>query len=82
MPREDSRSKASRLAASGRLTLTRVDSDVIEAVVRGDSAAEYDVTWHRGRGWSCDCPAWSYRCSHTLALMLCTVRPNEEGDTP
>ncbi len=80
MPREDAPAKARRLLQEARVNLTRVDEDVIEAVVRGDSAAVYAVTWHRGRGWSCSCPAWSFRCSHVLALMLVTVRPTEDGD--
>lgn len=71
--REDAQVKARRLLASGRVTLRRLDEDVIVAAVRGDSARVYLTGWDPS-GWWCSCPA-QRRCSHIRALQLVTLEP-------
>lgn len=69
--RETAAAKARRYLATGRLTVIRVDGDVADAVVRGDTA-EHRVGHDPARGWHCTCPARG-RCSHVAALRLVTV---------
>ncbi len=70
--RETAQLKARRLLSEGRVTISRVDEEVIVADVRGDSAEMYAVTWDPD-GWACSCPALG-RCSHVRALMLVVLR--------
>lgn len=70
--REDAQTKAARLLASGRVTIRRLNDDVIVADVRGDSADVHEVGWDP-EGWRCSCPAVG-RCSHVRALMLVVLR--------
>lgn len=72
--RENVWDKAFRLLEEGRLRVTRVDGNVIEAVCRGDSGAIYhlrhdpnDVPF-----WDCSCPART-DCSHLRALQRVTA---------
>jgi hypothetical protein len=68
--RETIAGKAARYLAEGRVTVTRVDGDLADAVVRGDSG-EHHVS-HDPAGWHYSCPAYG-RCSHVEALRLVTV---------
>jgi uncharacterized Zn finger protein len=71
--RETAALKARRLLCEGRVTVLRVDGDVVEATVRGDSAAVYRVGHDPARGWRCDCPAYRPACSHVRAVQLVVV---------
>jgi uncharacterized Zn finger protein len=71
--RETVAAKAARLAGSGRVTLRRLDENLIVASVRGDSARVYDVEWNPD-GWWCTCPAMR-RCSHIRAVQLVVLEP-------
>jgi predicted nucleic acid-binding Zn finger protein len=76
--RETTRDKADRLLLAGRLTVTLVSGEHVEARVQGDSG------WHRcgysrGRGWWCSCPLRELggrgkACSHLLALQKVAAR--------
>ncbi|MGH3056609.1 MAG: hypothetical protein ACRDPP_00035 [Gaiellaceae bacterium] len=77
MPREDRFAKAARLFSSGRLTVTHVGPERVEATVQGDSAT-YEVGYASGRGWFCTCPAWGRDCSHLIACVLVTVPSRSE----
>jgi uncharacterized Zn finger protein len=68
MSREDVRAKARRILSEGRVTIKRVDSAGIVALVRGDAEAFYVVT-HDGARWRCSCAAIG-RCSHGLAVQM------------
>jgi len=76
--RESLREKAVRLLAEGRVQVTWVDDERIEAHVRG-SDAEHVVTYERG-GWRCSCEAarFNQRCSHLAAAQLVTRRPERQ----
>ena len=72
--RENATEKAKRLLLFGRLRVTHVDGNVIQALCRGDSGEVYhlghdpsDVSF-----WSCDCPART-DCSHLRALWMVTA---------
>ncbi|MFN7148954.1 MAG: hypothetical protein ACK4V6_05690 [Microthrixaceae bacterium] len=65
MPREDARTKSLRLLQDGRLVVTLVDRDRVNAICRGDGALHHLTV--RGPDWQCSCPARG-RCSHLLAL--------------
>lgn len=78
--RETAQVKAVRLVGSGRVTVRRIEPDLIVAVVRGDSAREYGVSWAPS-GWACTCPALS-RCSHVRAVMLVVLEPKPEPVRP
>ena len=73
MPREDARTKATRLLEEGRVSILRVDRRGVLAVVRGDTAAFYRVEFDGAR-WSCSCPAVG-PCSHAIAVQRVTVSP-------
>jgi SWIM zinc finger len=64
--------KAHRLLLAGRLTITWVNGETIEARCEGDSGMRR-LGYRKDRGWWCDCPWRSFRgkrCSHLAALML------------
>lgn len=65
--------KAARYLTEGRLVVTRVLGDQVNAVCMGDSGA-YDLGHSPCRGWWCSCPARGDRCSHLTALWLVTIR--------
>ena len=76
---ENAATKARRLLTEGRVTVLRVDRDVVDASVRGDSAAVYHVSHDPTRGWRCDCPAYRSCCSHVKAVQLVVVLPNSRS---
>jgi hypothetical protein len=71
--------KARRILAEGALLVVRVDGDLAEALVRGDSGI-YE-TRHDPDGWHCSCPARG-RCAHALALRLVTTWQRPERAAP
>jgi hypothetical protein len=75
-PRETAGTKALRLLASGRLSVTGVGTNTIDATCRGDSAQVHACGFDAGR-WYCSCPGTGDRCSHLIALRLVVVRPGE-----
>jgi uncharacterized Zn finger protein len=72
MARENYAAKGRRYLIEGRLDVTRVDRQAIEAACRGDGAEVYRLGWEPGGFW-CDCPALG-RCAHLQALMLVVIR--------
>src|SRR6266498_1695710 len=78
MTRETLDAKALRYIREGRLRVVLVDTEHIEARVRGTDT-EHVTGYERG-GWYCDCQAHQFgrRCSHLAALQLVTVRPERE----
>jgi uncharacterized Zn finger protein len=73
--REDAASKGRRLLTEGRLGVTSVQPEAVEAFVRGDSAEFYRVGF-RDREWWCSCPSGAanpVRCSHVRALQIVVV---------
>lgn len=74
MTRENAAAKGRRYLAEGRLTVLRVDGDLVEAQCRG--GGEVFRCGHRPPAyWWCDCPAKT-RCSHLHALQSVTIRRN------
>lgn len=71
MPREGSHDRGRRLLAEARLTVTRVEDDLIDATCRGDSGEIRRLGYRRGQ-WSCSCPART-ECAHLVALKLVVV---------
>jgi uncharacterized Zn finger protein len=69
--------KAARYLAEGHVTIVRVDGDLVDARVRGDSGT-YMVR-HDPAGWWCSCPALG-RCSHVVAVKLVTIVTTERDD--
>jgi uncharacterized Zn finger protein len=68
--RESVQTKARRLLAEGRVEVAHRTPGLAVAYVRG-TEERHEVRWERGRGWSCTCPAGTYRpCSHRLAASL------------
>ena len=76
--------RALALIAEGRLVVTWVDHERVEARVRGTDR-EHVVTYQRG-GWRCTCDAARYnqRCRHLAAVQLVCRRPERQsaGLTP
>ena len=70
--RENAAAKARRLLVEARLTVERVQGEIVEATCRGDSAAVYRLSFD-GTRWQCSCPCLT-TCSHLLALQLIVVR--------
>lgn len=70
MTREDATTKAARYLSSGRVVIRYAGPGHVDATVRGDGVI-WPVTYGRG-GWHCPCPARG-RCSHALAVGLCTA---------
>jgi len=66
--REAADMKARRYLTEGRVLVTGVSGDTVNAVVRGD-AALHRVHYDPRRGWRCTCPALG-RCSHLQAVGL------------
>ena len=67
--RETTAAKALRYVVRGRLTVTRVDGDLVEATCRGGREL-YRLGHDPEGGWWCGCPARS-RCCHLIALRAC-----------
>lgn len=71
--RESKADKGLRYIKEGRLTVTRVDGDVVRAECRGGSGEVYTLGYENGH-WNCSCLA-RVDCSHLSALWRVTVRP-------
>jgi len=69
--RENKADKAMRYLREGRLTVTKVDGDIVRAECRGNGAV-YNVGFENGH-WICDCLSFS-DCCHRIALQCVTVR--------
>jgi uncharacterized Zn finger protein len=73
--RENAKEKGRRLLLSGRLRVTKVDGNQIEARCRGDSGEVYYLRHSTNEVpfWECSCPART-ACSHLMALWaVCAV---------
>ncbi len=70
--------RALQLIADGRLVVTLVDGEQVQATVRGTDTTHL-VGYRRG-GWYCDCQAHQYgqRCTHLAAVQLVCRRPTRE----
>ena len=70
--------RALALIGDGRLTVTWVDHERVEARVRGTDSTHL-VGYRRG-GWYCDCQAHQYaqRCTHLAATQLVCRRPERQ----
>lgn len=77
--RETTAAKGRRYLSAGALTVTRVDGDIADAVLEGDTGT-YELGHDPACGWHCTCPARG-RCSHVAALKLVTTRSREGGET-
>jgi hypothetical protein len=73
MPRESAHTKARRYITEGRLTITRVTDDGVDAHCRGDGEI-HELGLDAGNNWHCTCPARTRDCAHLLALRLVTLR--------
>lgn len=73
-PSRDVQRKAAQYLAAGRLVVTRVDGDHVEAQARG-AMQWYRCGYSDSRGgWWCTCESRS-TCSHLAALMRVVVQP-------
>jgi hypothetical protein len=70
--------KSRRLLVEGRLTIEKVEDDLIVASCRGDSGTTYHLGHDPSRPphWRCTCPAKT-TCSHLRALWLVTQVPHD-----
>ncbi len=71
--REDAKTKAVRLLEEGRVSILRLDRRGSWAVVRGDSAGLYEVSFDHAR-WRCTCPSLG-PCSHAIAVQRVVIAP-------
>ena len=71
MTAESVTAKAGRLLASGAVTVIRVDDDLVDARVRGDSGTY--IVRRDPAGWWCSCPVRRPECSHIAAVRLVTT---------
>jgi len=78
MTREMIEDKARRYLTEGRVVVTRLLGDTVDAACQGDSGS-YELGHRPGRGWFCSCPARGDRCSHLAALWLITIRRRSPG---
>ena len=69
--RETAAAKARRYLSEGRVILTRVGPDRVDAFVRGDAAVH--ASGYRNGEWRCTCPARTDACSHLRSLKLITA---------
>jgi len=76
--RESLTERAVQLVCDGRLVVTLVDGERVEAHVRGTDSTHL-VGYQRG-GWYCDCEAARHaqRCSHLAAVQLVCRRPERQ----
>ncbi len=76
--RESLTERALRLIGEGRLVVTLVDGEQVQAHVRGTDTTH--VVGYRRGGWYCDCQAHQYgqRCRHLAAVQLVCRRPTRE----
>jgi len=74
VPRESVEDKGLRYIRERRLTVERVDGDLVVARCRGGSGEEYAMRFDVGAArWFCDCPARG-TCAHLTALQMVTTR--------
>lgn len=73
MARENAQNKGMRYLTEGRLTLIRVQGDLVWAVCRGGGEVFRCGHDPNGARWWCECPAKT-RCSHLHALQSVTIR--------
>lgn len=79
--RENVQVKGRRYLTEGRLRITAIDDDGIEATCLGDGAEVHALGYRQGAWW-CNCPART-TCSHLVALQLVTVvTPRDEPIVP
>ncbi len=78
MPREDARTKSTRLLTEGRLIVRRVSKAEILAWCRGTDRL-HRLGWTPGDGWWCNCEAKG-PCSHLLALQSVVPIPGTWRD--
>jgi uncharacterized Zn finger protein len=78
MTRESAQEKAKRYLREGRLLVTRVDADRVEARVKGDGVI-HRLGLQPNGDWWCSCPSPSRNCSHLLALRLVTIVPRRSA---
>jgi hypothetical protein len=71
--RETVEQKARRYLAEGRIVVTRVLGDTVDAVCQGQEGS-YELGYRPGRGWFCSCPVRTDDCCHLRALWLITIR--------
>ena len=69
--RESAAVKAARYLSEGRVILTEVTPNRVDAVVRGDGTTY--AAGYRNGAWNCNCPAVSANCAHLRALRLTTA---------
>ncbi len=76
--RESLTERALALIADGRLVVTLVDGEQVQATVRGTDTTHL-VGYRRG-GWYCDCQAHRFgqRCRHLAAVQLVCRRPTRQ----
>jgi SWIM zinc finger len=70
---ESTAEKSLRYLVEGRLIVSAITDGQIIATCRGTGAV-HNLSWTRGGGWYCSCPARNL-CSHLLALQTVTARP-------
>lgn len=73
MSAETVEAKARRYLGEGRLVVTRVFGDHVDAVCQGETGS-WELGYAPSRGWWCSCPVRTDRCSHLAALWLVTIR--------
>jgi uncharacterized Zn finger protein len=81
MPRENARSRATRLLTERRVMIVRVLPTSVLAMVRGDSGELREVRWDPRGGWSCTCPALGF-CAHGHAVASVVVVPPATAQRP
>lgn len=75
--RESVKIKAGRLLSTGRLTVRTISADIITAAIVGDHGS-YRLGCDPS-GWYCDCPAFTRRCSHIVALKQVTLSTDKRS---
>ena len=74
MPRESIEDKGLRYIRERRLTVERVDGDLVVARCKGGSGEEYALGFDPRAGqWRCTCPC-RRTCAHLTALQMVTTR--------
>ena len=72
--------KATRLLATGRLTVRSLTVATIVATIEGDHDT-YTLGCNPG-GWYCSCPTPTPRCSHIAALKQVILSPSRSPQDP
>ena len=69
--RESAYQKSRRYLLEGRVVLTQVTPQRVDAFVRGDGTV-YTSSYHGGT-WTCSCPSRTVECCHLRAVRLVTA---------